>query len=127
MQSVALLCGYALLCAKYMTAQAMAEAQGPKESREAKAWYTVDEAAAYLGVSRRTIYQMTKEERLQAYLLGKQRVRRFKRSDLDSAPRKLYATGKVEGTDAFLALTSGADPVLAELWDNERDAAYDKL
>ncbi len=27
----------------------------------------------------------------------------------------------------LLALTSQTDPVLAELWDNEKDAAYDKL
>lgn len=27
----------------------------------------------------------------------------------------------------LLALTATADPVLAALWDNERDAAYDRL
>ncbi len=27
----------------------------------------------------------------------------------------------------ILALTAQADPVLAELWDNEKDAAYDYL
>ena len=26
-----------------------------------------------------------------------------------------------------LALTAQADPLLAELWDNEKDAAYDRL
>lgn len=30
-------------------------------------------------------------------------------------------------SDALLALTAAADPVLAELWDNPRDAAYDQL
>ena len=29
--------------------------------------------------------------------------------------------------EEVLALTAQADPVLAELWDNERDAAYDQL
>ena len=29
--------------------------------------------------------------------------------------------------EAILALTAKADPVLAELWDNEKDAAYDRL
>ena len=29
--------------------------------------------------------------------------------------------------DHLLALTAQADPVLAELWDNEKDAAYDRL
>jgi len=33
---------------------------------------------------------------------------------------------KGEG-DIIFALTAQADPVLAELWDNERDAAYDRL
>jgi uncharacterized protein (DUF1778 family) len=32
-----------------------------------------------------------------------------------------------EDSDAILALTAAADPVLAELWDNPRDAAYDRL
>jgi uncharacterized protein (DUF1778 family) len=32
-----------------------------------------------------------------------------------------------EDADAILALTAAADPVLAELWDNPRDAAYDRL
>ena len=29
--------------------------------------------------------------------------------------------------DSLMALTAQADPVLAELWDNSRDAAYDSL
>ncbi len=29
--------------------------------------------------------------------------------------------------EAMLALTAKADPVLAELWDNARDSAYDRL
>lgn len=32
-----------------------------------------------------------------------------------------------EDPDALLALTATADPVLAELWDNPKDAAYDRL
>jgi hypothetical protein len=31
-----------------------------------------------------------------------------------------------EGAEATLALTAESDPVLAELWDNELDAAYDR-
>lgn len=30
-------------------------------------------------------------------------------------------------TEHMLALTAQADPVLAQLWDNSRDAAYDQL
>jgi len=29
--------------------------------------------------------------------------------------------------EGLLALTAQADPVLAELWDNDEDAAYDQL
>ena len=29
--------------------------------------------------------------------------------------------------ESLLALTAQADPILAELWDNEKDAAYDQL
>lgn len=29
--------------------------------------------------------------------------------------------------EGLLALTAQSDPVLAELWDNERDAAYDAV
>jgi hypothetical protein len=29
--------------------------------------------------------------------------------------------------EGLLALTAQADPVLTELWDNEKDAAYDRL
>jgi len=29
--------------------------------------------------------------------------------------------------EGLLALTAQADPVLAELWDNEKDAVYDRL
>jgi hypothetical protein len=32
-----------------------------------------------------------------------------------------------DDSDALLALTAAADPVLAELWDNPQDAAYDRL
>ena len=31
------------------------------------------------------------------------------------------------GEEGLLALTARADPVLAALWDNEKDAAYDRL
>ncbi len=31
------------------------------------------------------------------------------------------------GANSLLALTAQADPVLAELWDNEKDAGYDRL
>ena len=33
----------------------------------------------------------------------------------------------LDDTDGTLALTSKTDPVLAELWDNRKDARYDRL
>jgi excisionase family DNA binding protein len=89
-----------------------------------KAWFTVEEAAEYLCVSRRTIYKLTKEERLPAFRIGNERHRRFRKEDLDKVPRP--GEDKANG-DAFLKLTANADPVLAGVWDNERDAAYDGL
>ena len=90
----------------------------------AKEWFTVEEAAEHLCVSRRTIYKLTREGRLPAFRIGKQRHRRFRKEDLDKVPRALETAG---GTDSIFALSAPADPVLAELWDNEQDAAYDRL
>lgn len=50
-------------------------------------WFTVDEAARYLRVSRRTIYKWTKDGRLPTYLIGDRRHRRYRRHDLDKVPR----------------------------------------
>ena len=90
----------------------------------AKEWFTVDEAAEYLCVSRRTIYKLTREGRLPAYRIGRERHRRFRKDDLDRAPRP---GGQSENMERLLGLTATADPVLAEIWDSERDSAYDRL
>lgn len=90
----------------------------------AKEWFTVEEAAEYLRVSRRTIYKLTKEGRLLAFRIGHQRHRRFRKEDLDRVPLSPAATPE---TDSILVLSASSDPVLAELWDNEKDAAYDRL
>jgi len=89
-----------------------------------KEWFTIQEAAEYLCVSKRTIYKLTQEGRLPAFRIGKERHRRFHKEDLDKVPR---ATESARGIDSILALSASADPVLAELWDNERDAAYDQI
>ena len=80
-----------------------------------KEWFTVEESAQYLSVSKRTIYKLTKEGRLPAFRIGEERHRRFRKEDLDKVPRPPPN------------LTAEADPVLAEIWNNERDAAYDRL
>lgn len=89
-----------------------------------KEWFTVEEAAEYLRVSKRTIYKLTKEGRLPAFRIGKERHRRFRRENLDNVPRP---TEETENTEALLKLSAETDPVLAEVWGNERDAAYDRI
>ena len=83
-------------------------------------WFTVDEAAQYLRVSRRTIYQLVREGELVSYRVGEAGHKRFKREDLDRAMHK-------EDIVELYAMTAAGDPVLAELWDNEKDAAYDQI
>ena len=87
-------------------------------------WFTVEEAAEYLRVSRRTIYKLTGEGRLPAFRIGKERHRRFRKEDLDKVPRPHEETINL---DSLIGLSAKADPVLAEIWDNERDAAYDRV
>ena len=89
-----------------------------------KEWFKVEEAAQYLCVSKRTIYKLTKEGRLPAFRIGQERHRRFRKEDLDKVPRPGEETTNLE---ALLKLTAKADPVLAEVWDNEKDAAYDRV
>ena len=91
----------------------------PKQTQVQK-WYTVDEAAQYLRVSRRTIYQLVKEKQLAPYRVGRAGHRRFKQEDINAVMRK-------EQGIAESALRASDDPVLAELWDNEKDAEYDRL
>jgi len=89
-----------------------------------KEWFTVEEAAEYLRVSKRTIYKLTKDGRLPAFRIGQERHRRFRKEDLDKVPRP---AGEERTAEALLKLSSKSDPVLAELWDNERDAVYDRV
>ena len=83
-------------------------------------WYTIDESAGYLRVSRRTMYKLIHDGQLAAYRVGTGGHRRLKRDDLD----RLMSPEETEPVDTT---TAASDPVLADLWDNEKDAAYDKL
>ena len=89
-----------------------------------KEWFTVEEAAEYLCVSRRTIYKLTKEGRLPAFRIGNERHRRFRKQDIDKVPRPGQEPTNLE---ALPRLSAKTDPVLAEVWDNRKDAAYDRL
>jgi len=89
-----------------------------------KEWFTVEEAAEYLCVSKRTIYKLTKEGRLPAFRIGKERHRRFRKEDLDKVPRPGEENTNLE---ILLRLSAKLDPVLAEIWDNEKDVIYDQV
>jgi len=90
----------------------------------AKEWFTVEEAAEYLCVSKRTIYKLSAEGRLPAFRIGRERHRRFRKEDLDKVPRP---GGEAANVETLFKLSAKADPVLAEVWDNEKDAAYDRI
>ena len=89
-----------------------------------KEWFTIEEAAEYLCVSKRTIYKLTKEGRLPAFRIGRERHRRFRKDDLDKVPR---TPDTIKSLDAIMTLSASADPLLAEIWDNDRDAVYDRV
>ena len=86
----------------------------------AQEWYTIEESASYLRVSRRTMYQLIHDAQLTPYRVGTGGHRRFRRDDLTRLMRK-------EDSEFIEAMTASADPVLAELWDNQKDAEYDRI
>ena len=85
-----------------------------------KAWYTIDEAADHMAVSKRTVQQLIRDRQLIAYRVGRGGHRRVKAEDLDSAMHRDDDVG-------IGSMTALDDPVLAELWDNDRDSVYDQL
>ncbi len=85
-----------------------------------KEWYSVEDAAKYLSVSKRTVQQLIRDGEMVAYRVGRGGRRRIRRTDLDGPMHREDHSGLVE-------LGGAEDPVLSELWDNEQDAAYDRL
>ena len=85
-----------------------------------KAWYTIDEAADHMAVSKRTVQQLIRDRQLIAYRVGRGGHRRVKAEDLDSAMHRDNDVG-------IGSMTALDDPVLAELWDNDQDSVYDRL
>ena len=85
-----------------------------------RGWYTIDEAADHMAVSKRTVQHLIRDGQLTAYRVGRGGHRRIKSEDLDSA---MHRDRRVEQA----AMTALDDPVLAELWDNEQDSVYDRL
>ena len=88
-----------------------------------KEWFTVQEAAEYLSISRRTVYKLTQEGRLPAFRVGLERHRRFRKKDLDALPQAMQEN-QAKQTPALMAQD---DPILAALWNNDQDAVYDRL
>ena len=82
-----------------------------------KEWYSVEDAAKYLSVSKRTVQQLIRDGEMVAYRVGRGGHRRIRRTDLDGPMHREDHSGLAE-------LTGAEDPVLSELWDNEQDAAY---
>jgi excisionase family DNA binding protein len=89
-----------------------------------KEWFTIEEAAEYLRVSKRTIYKLTADGRLPAFHIGLERHRRFRQEDLDRVPRPAVRNLPPE-RQGYITATS--DPVLAAIWDNDLDSAYDRI
>ncbi|PKB71413.1 MAG: hypothetical protein BZY87_06045 [SAR202 cluster bacterium Io17-Chloro-G6] len=85
-----------------------------------KEWYSVVEAAQYLSVSKRTVQQLIRDGQMVAYRVGRGGHHRIRRADLDSPMHRDNPSGLTE-------LNGAEDPVLSELWDNEKDAEYDRL
>lgn len=83
-------------------------------------WFSVEEAANYLRVSKRTINRWVGQKLLRAYRTPGAGLLRFTRKDLDAV--------LIADSDRDQNLVHGTkDPLLAELWDNKADAAYGKL
>lgn len=87
-------------------------------------WFTVGEAAEYLRISKRTIYKLCEEGLLVGHRTSKRGHWRFRKDELDKAMKKGIPENDHEG---LIALSAMVDPVLAEIWDNEKDAAYDRV
>ena len=66
------------------------------------------------------MYELIHDGQLTAYRVGTGGHRRLRRNDLE----RLMSS---EESDPPGAMTASADPVLAELWDNEQDSIYDRI
>ena len=64
--------------------------------------------------------QLIRDGEMVAYRVGRGGHRRIRRTDLDGPMHREDHFGLVE-------LVGAEDAVLAELWDNEQDAAYDRI
>ena len=67
------------------------------------------------------------EERRQIRLAASLHDRSIRKYVLEAIHERLARDLEAVDRDGILTLTAQADPLLAQLWDNEKDAAYDRL
>jgi len=67
------------------------------------------------------------EEERQIYLAAALHDRSVQKYVLGDIHERLARDIKAVDQDGLLTLTAKTDPLLAQLWDNEKDAAYDRL
>lgn len=79
-------------------------------------WLSTAEAAERLGVSRRTVQAWHQAGTVPGRRIG--RHLRFREDDVEDLRAGYVGMTYVSGSE---------DPVLTELWDNDADAAYDRL
>lgn len=71
---------------------------------------------------------VSREARRRIHIAAARRDQSIREYVLEAVEARLRKDGVGELASAdLLALTGRADPVLAELWDNPKDAAYDEL
>ena len=77
-------------------------------AQSVKEWYSVDDVAKYLSVSKRTVQQLIRDGEMVAYRVGRGGHRRIRRTDLDGPMHREYNAGLVE-------LGEEVDPVLCSI------------
>lgn len=71
---------------------------------------------------------VSREDRRRIHIAAARRDQSIREYVLDAVEARLREDRIDElAVGELLALTEHADPVLAELWDNPKDAAYDEL
>jgi excisionase family DNA binding protein len=84
-------------------------------------YYTLDETAALLRVSRRSVQNLLENGMAQGVKIGRQW--RILGTDLLQLPRADELTD-AQLTQAMMRLS---EPIFTKIWDNDEDAVYDNL
>ena len=74
-------------------------------------------------ISKRTIYKLCEEGILVGHRTSERGHWRFRKEELDKALKRGIPENDHE---RLIALNAMVDPLLAEIWDNEKDTAYDR-